>query len=99
MKNNVTKTKDRKTKLAKVGYILGIVAIATSILLAGGVVGIPGIVFSAIGMKSTNQETSNKAKIGFILSIIAVAIALIIGFIGGYFLLKFIYEFGGHPVG
>ncbi|MCQ2956440.1 MAG: hypothetical protein MJ233_00805 [Mycoplasmoidaceae bacterium] len=99
MKNQVTKTKDRKAKLSTVGYILGIVAIATSLILAGGVVGIPGIVFSAIGMKSSNQEAASKAKIGLILSIIGVAIAMILGFVGGYFLLKFIFENGGHPIG
>ena len=80
--------------------ILGIVAIATSILIVGGLVGIPGIVLSALGLKKANNpDMKKKAKIGLILSIIAVVIAFVVGVVGIYFITKFIYESWGHPWG
>lgn len=90
---------DKKSKFAKVGFILGVVAIATSILGIGGIVAIPGIVFSALGFKTPSPEYYRKARNGLILAIIGLVIAVVVCAVGGYHLAKLIYEFGGHPWG
>ncbi|MCQ3907573.1 MAG: hypothetical protein MJ219_02245 [Mycoplasmoidaceae bacterium] len=88
---------DKKSKFAKVGFILGIVAIATSVLGIGGLVAIPGIVFSVLGFKTPHPEYYRKARNGLIFSIVAIAVAIIVCSVGGYYLAKFVYEFIGKP--
>ena len=69
------------TVFSRIGKILGIVCLATSILpylnyfsLALGVV---GIVMSCLGKKAKTEETDKACRLGLILSIIAVAVSFI----------------------
>ena len=58
---------------AIIGYILGIVSLATVLIpFAGCAAGAEGIIFSALGKKSTNKNA--KAKKGLTMSIIATAV-------------------------
>lgn len=95
----VKPTVDKKAKFAKVGFILGIIAICTSIIFAGAIVGVPGIVFSALGSKSADPVGQKKSKIGMILSIIGVAIGVTLFFVFQFVILDLIYQQGGHPIG
>lgn len=90
---------EKKAKFAKTGYILGIVAICASIFMIGGLVGIPGIVFSAIGSKSPDPRAKKWSKIGLILSIIGLAIGITLFFVFEFVLIDIIYQWGGHPGG
>lgn len=99
-KQNVQKEfLDKKSKYARVGWILGIVAICTSIISVGALVAIPGIVFSVLGFKTPSPVYYRKARTGLILSIIAIVIGVTLAVVGGYFLAKWVYEFGGKPGG
>ena len=63
---------------ALVGYILGIVSLAGSILFIGLGTGVPGIVFSILGKKSTNPERQQKAAKGLKLSIWGLIISTVL---------------------
>ncbi len=60
--------------IANISEILGYISLATGILIIGFIVGIPGIVLSCIGKKSS--EYSDKAIKGFKYSLIGSIIGL-----------------------
>ena len=63
---------------ALVGYILGIVSLAGSILFIGLGTGVPGIVLSILGKKSTNPDRQQKAAKGLKLSIWGLIISTVL---------------------
>lgn len=76
-KISTNKTSNNRDKFAKTGWTLGIVGIATSILILGGFVAAIGIVFSSLGLASRNTDLKAKAKTGLILSIVGAVVAVI----------------------
>ncbi len=83
---------------AKVGFILGIITIASSVTFIFSVfalvIGEPGLVFSILGMRTKDAGSHTKAKVGMILSIIG----LVIGFIMYLIIIAigFAADTGGH---
>lgn len=74
-KKEVQQKKGRwNDKFVKPGFILGIISICTSILIVGAFVGIPGIVFSALGTRTLDPALKAKDRTGLITSIIGTAI-------------------------
>lgn len=72
---------DKKTTLAMVGFILGLVSIiAWYIPLIGFPVTVCGIIFSSLGMKSPSNK--GKAVAGLTLSIIFLVVTLINSIMG-----------------
>jgi len=61
---------------AKLGNILGIISIAGSIIMLGFITGVPGIVFSILGLRSPINH--DKAKKGLTMSIIGLVVSTII---------------------
>jgi len=61
----------------QVGFVLGIVGIATSIILIGLETSIPGIVLSGLAMNNSIKY-KDKAKTGLILSIIGTAVSVLV---------------------
>lgn len=78
-----TEIEDKPAKcwsvFAKVGKILGIVAISTAIIpwLIGFVAGVYGIVFSCLGMRAIDEEAIENRKKGLTLSIIGAVIGML----------------------
>lgn len=88
---------DKKSKYAHIGWILGIVAICTSIISVGVLVAIPGIVFSVLGFKTPSPVYYRKARLGMILSIVAIVIGLAVAIAGGIVLNDWIQHVQGKP--
>lgn len=63
---------------ALVGYILGIVSLAGSLIFLGLTTGVPGIIFSILGKKSTNPDRQQKASKGLTLSIWGLIISVVV---------------------
>lgn len=66
---------------AIVGYVLGIVGFVTSFFLIGLEFSVPGIVFSALGLKTTDEDAKAKAKKGLKLSIAGTIISIALTFV------------------
>lgn len=78
---------DQNGGFAIAGLILGIVSIpAAFIAICGFVLGIAGIVMSALGRRSVSRRTM--ATVGLVLSIIAVVLAVANWAVGFYLLLQ-----------
>lgn len=72
---------EKKEKQAMVGFILGLCSIAAWLLpIIGYPVTIIGIIFSAMGMKSSKNR--KKAIVGLVLSIIFLIVTLINSILG-----------------
>lgn len=69
------------TVFSKIGKILGIVCLATSLIpylnIFSLTFGIAGIVMSCLGRKAKTQETDNNCSLGLKLSIVAVAVSFV----------------------
>ena len=63
---------------ALLGFILGIVSLAGSLLFIGLTTGVPGIVFSILGKKSSNPDKQAKAAKGLKLSIWGLVISIVV---------------------
>lgn len=80
--NNYTEPQQKKpakvwSVFAKVGKIIGIVTISTCwIPWAAAIIGIYGVVFSALGSKATDEESIQNKKKGLTYSIVGGAISL-----------------------
>jgi hypothetical protein len=59
------------------GFVLGILAIITAPFFLGGILGLIGIILSAVSMKNHLKRGRGLAVAGLVLSIVAIAIALI----------------------
>ena len=63
---------------ALVGFILGIVSLAGSLLFLGLTTGVPGIIFSILGKKSNNPDKQAKAAKGLKLSIWGLIVSAVV---------------------
>ena len=63
---------------ALLGFILGIVSLAGSLFFIGLTTGVPGIVFSILGKKSSNPDKQAKAAKGLKLSIWGLVISIVV---------------------
>lgn len=68
---------------ALVGFILGIVSFVGSFVIIGMEIAIPGIIFSALGKKSEDENKKAKASKGLKLSIAALIIGIVMSIILG----------------
>ena len=66
---------------AIVGYVLGIVGFVTSFFLIGLEFSVPGIVFSALGKKTSDENAKAKANKGLKLSIAGTIISIALTFV------------------
>lgn len=76
---NQTTNKIQPSKYVMVGWRLSIIAICTSILIAGGIVGIVGLIFSC--KRKKNAVTSDqvaKVKTGKTLSIVSIVLGSVV---------------------
>lgn len=93
------KTGQWNDKFVKPAFILSIISVATSILIIGGLIGIPAIVFSALGQKTHNPELKAKAKKSLIMSIVGTSVGCAIFAILMLVLFIFVLAQLGYPGG
>ena len=63
---------------ALIGFILGIISLAGSILFIGLTTGVPGIVFSILGKKSSNPTRKSQAAKGLKMSIWGLILSVVV---------------------
>lgn len=77
---------------AKVGYILGILGFVLSFFAAGLNIAIPGLVFSILGKRASEDELKEKANKGFKFALAGIIIGAIVSIVLGIVLGALGYE-------